>query len=102
AAATIPGMSAAPYVTTPSSAAPERPEVPREDVVMDQRPDPERIREATQPADTTQDEEPSLVNRVRDFFRGPSEQAAPDEPPDDTAQPDSAFPREDRPVGPPA
>jgi uncharacterized integral membrane protein len=102
AAAMIPGTSAAPFVETPPAPTPERSDVPREDVVMDQRPDPERIRETTEHDGTTQDEQPSLANRVRDFFHGPSEPSTPDTPPDETAQPDNAFTREDRPVGPPA
>jgi uncharacterized integral membrane protein len=109
--AIVPGMAAAPYVDTQAqpSYAPERADVPREDredVVLPSRPDPERIREAAENADTADGEQPSLVDRVRDFFRAPSEEAAP--PPDqpstdeDTTLPDNASPREDRPVGPPA
>lgn len=117
--AIVPGMAAAPYVEpyvdtqAPASYAPERPDVPRqdgEDVVLPSRPNPERIREATENADTAGGEQPSLVDRVRDFFRGPSGDADPDQPStdedttasraptdEDTTLPDSTFQREDRP-----
>lgn len=101
--AIIPGMAAAPFVEMPSPPEAVQSDVPREDEVVTQRPyrtpSDEEIAHDVAPVS----EQPSLADRVRNFFGQPSEPAAPAESPDadgDTTLPDSAFPRENGPVSP--
>ena len=67
-------------------------------------PNPERSREAREDTDTADGEQPSLADRVRNLFRGPSEPSTPDESPDneDTTLPENPYPPQDRPVDPSA
>jgi uncharacterized integral membrane protein len=101
-AAAAPDMAPPPATDTPYPAYPAPPvrsDVPREDVAVGPPPNRERIEGTTEHADTGDGEQPSLGDRVRDFFR-PSQQAAPDQdqPPADTTVPDGTVPPEDRPV----
>lgn len=101
AVAIIPGMAAAPFVEMPPTpSTTERTDAPREDIVYSQKPNSDGVREPREQTDAASDEQPSLADRVRDLFRGSSRPSAPDNDNEDTTLPDSAFPREDRPVSP--